>query len=189
MIGFREGDADPGSFQRQNEDRGRRFGILEGADHLLALVAVGAAVDVVGRVVAAVAQVLLQGVADFAKLAEDEGAFPFFNDLLQHFGEAAELVRSLRRELALVLQELTGVVADLLQFGGRGENQALALDALAAFELFRHVLQHRFVKGGLLFGEVAEPLLLHLVGQVFDDGLVGFDAAQDERLHQLFQGA
>ena len=188
VVGLGQGDADPGSLQRQDKDGGRRFGILKGADHLLALVAIGAAVDVVGGVVAAMAQVLLQGVADFAKLAEDEGAFPFFDDLLQHFGKAAELVRSLRRKLALVLQKLAGMVADLLELGQGGENQSFALDALAAFELFGHVFEHRFVEGGLLFGEVAEQLLLHLVGQVFDDGLVGFDAAQDERLHQLFQG-
>ena len=69
-----------------------------------------------------------------------------------------------------VVQELGGVVADLLQLGHRGEHVAAALDALRVLDLLHHVVDDRAVERGLLRREPVVLRDLDLVGQVVDDG-------------------
>jgi hypothetical protein len=79
------------------------------------------------------------------------------------------------------VQQLRGVVADLLELGHRRQHVAAPLDALAVLDLLHHVVDDRLVQRGLLAGEPVVLGDLDLLGQVVDDRRVGLDAAEQVR--------
>ena len=88
-----------------------------------------------------------------------------------------------------VAEPLRRVVADLLEAHEKREHHASALDAFGVLELLGQLLDRLLVERGLLAAELAVRLDLGLVGQVGDDGLVGLQAPQDVRPHQVAQRA
>ena len=77
------------------------------------------------------------------------------------------------------------MIANLFELGQGGQNKPFALDAFSLLQLLSDVFDHGFVQGGLLFGEIAEELLLHFVRQIFDDRLVGLNPPQNEGFHEF----
>ena len=144
--------------------------------------------EVEDRVAILLAEQPLQGVADLGELGEEQQALALGHHLLDHLGDPLQLVRAGLEEGAAVLEELGRVIADLLEPRQGGEHQPLALDAVGRLQLALHVVHHGLVERGLLRGEVAVDLLLHLLRQVLDDALVALQAAQDEGLHQALEG-
>ena len=118
--------------------------------------------------------------AHLGELGEDQGPLARIEDLVEHLGGALELARA-AGERGAVAEELGGVVAHLLEAQHGGQHQAFAADALGLVDAAQHVVHHRLVERGLLLGEGAETVHLHLLGQVRDDGAVGLEPAQNER--------
>ena len=136
--------------------------------------------EVVDRVAVLLTEQPLQGIADLGELGEQQQALALGHDLLDHLGDPLQLVGARLEEGAAVLEELGGVVADLLEPGQGGEHQPLPLDAVGRLQLALHIVHHGLVERGLFRGEVAVDLLLHLVRQVLDDALVALEPTQDE---------
>ena len=75
------------------------------------------------------------------------------------------------------------MVADLLEPGHGRQDQTAAADPVGGLlDLAQHLVNRRGVQGGLLGGRGCTDLHLLLVRQVGDDGLVGLQPAQEERL-------
>src|SRR5205823_14056905 len=90
----------------------------------------GPPVQIVRVVMPGVLKIPLQRTSNLCELGEDECALAAVNHLFDHLPEPLELVGALGGEGAAILQELRGMVTDLLQLQERGYDQALALDTL-----------------------------------------------------------
>ena len=81
------------------------------------------------------------------------------------------------------------MVADLLEAHQVRQHHALAADAIGLSQRLLQVFHRALVQHGLHRAQATPGLDFGFVGQVGNDAFVGFDAAQDVRLHQCAQRA
>ena len=80
----------------------------------------------------------LQELAHLRELREHQRAVAAGQHLFQHLGQPSQLARP-TGDGGVVAEELRRVVADLLQLHQRGEDEALALDAVAPRRVLRRL--------------------------------------------------
>ncbi len=160
---------------------------LEALDHEIALFFGRAAVQEEDFAVEGFLEVAAQQGAHLGKLGEDEGLVALGQSFFEHFFQAGQLAGA-AGQAAAVADEVGGMVADLLELEESGEDQALAFDALRVFDLLQHLFDYSFVQRGLFAGQVAENFHLQFIGQVGDDGFIGLETTQDERLDDTLEG-
>ncbi len=118
--------------------------------------------------------------AHFGKLREDERAVAYLQRLLHHLGQPRQFSAA-SGDCRVVLKELRGVVAYLLQFRQCGQHQTFAFDSVSGRDCLLGILNNSGVERSLLLGERAKHFHLQLVWEVGDDALVRLEPAQHER--------
>ncbi len=186
MGGGREVEADATGLEAQEHDPRTIDVLLEGAHHLVSLLAAAATVQERGLEAEHLVEVDLEPVAHLLELREDQGLLAAFEHFLQHVREAFQLAAA-RLVRSLLLEELAGVVADLLEVRKQRQDAPATLDVCGRGQILVHLLDSGLVEDRLLLGELGVDLHLVLLGQVLDDGPIGLQAAQDEGAHALAQ--
>ncbi|MEI2723498.1 MAG: hypothetical protein V9H26_08140 [Verrucomicrobiota bacterium] len=115
-----------------------------------------------------------------AELGEHQRLLAGIEQVGDQLVEAGELARA-TGQLRAVAQRVGGVVADLLQPGERGQHEAAAAHAGGLLRVGEQLVDDGLVHVRLLAGERRPRHLLHLVGQVGHERLVGLRAPQQER--------
>jgi hypothetical protein len=118
--------------------------------------------------------------SSLGELGEQQRLVALREDLVEDLLEPDRLPRA-AADLRTVVQQLGGVVADLLELRHRGQDVAAPGDPLGLLDLRHDLVHHRLIERGLLGGEMAVLLDLDLVGEVVDDRLVGLESTQDVR--------
>ena len=152
------------------------------SDHRVPLFLGRAAVQEQHRAAEPGRQVRLQHPAELGVLGEAQRLVALGHDLVADLLEPGQLAGPAGQPGA-VAEQVSRVVAHLLELGHGGQHQAAAADVVGGLlDAAEHVGDRGLVQAGLLGGEVAPDLHLLLVRQVGDDRLVGLQAAEHERL-------
>ena len=131
--------------------------VLESVNHFLALLDATSAMEEHGDGACVAGNELLEHVAHFLELGEDDCLFASFTYGIDE-GEKHFCLSRKRGDEFSVLEILRGVVANLLQGQHHLKNEALALEELLAvgfinsFDDFHAFVDHLLIEGGLLGG-------------------------------------
>ncbi len=114
-------------------------------------------------------------VAHFAILRENERLLALFDNFLEHLDKALRLAAAAEGSVGGlgVFGQERRVIADLLELGQDGKNQAATTNAAGGVDAAEHVGGDAFVHRRLLGGQAAEDAHFHLRRQVGGDfGLI-----------------
>ena len=156
--------------------------VLESVNHFLALLDATSAMEEHGDGACVAGNELLEHVAHFLELGEDDCFFASFTYGIDE-GQKHFCLSRKRGDEFSVLEILRGVVANLLQGQHHLKNEALTLEELPAvgfinsLDDFHAFVDHLLIERGLLGGEHGKFVLFNFVGEVVDDGLVGLQSA------------
>ena len=119
----------------------------------------------------------------FPELGKDEGLFLPRRDLFADLRQPGELAAVFRSELP-VAEQLTGVIAQLLESHQIGQHQASPLHPVQALQGAGHLVDQLGVNRRLPLAKTAKRPNFRLVGQIGDDPLVRLHPPKNVRLNQ-----